>query len=668
MNGPRRPDEEIDPLCEQCVMGLRIKLTIFALVVGLLIGAAPLVQSIAHERAVVIGETQARGVLIASQLQDTLSRLHGELGSIADARSIQEAKSKVGVIAAYAMDSDGRIVSDGTSRTYTDEARIPQFDAVIGEVKQSTGWVARQDGELLRISGRVESDGQPVGFIHLVLSMQSASDIAQAHLALLGKTYGVVLPVAILIALLAAHLLSQPVRWMLTGLQAMQKGNFKIKIPVRSGDELGQLGAALNQIAGSLRATTVSKRYLDEILQSMADSLIVVDTSAIIITVNRATLDMLNYDEKALVSQPASLVCIDAGYELTGPRLNHLLGQCTQQDHEMMYRTSTGRMIPVSFSGSPIRDNAGEVIGYVCIGKDISERKKNEQEREKLNKQLVATSRQAGMAEVAIGVLHNVGNVLNSINMSASLVSDKVRKSKVSGLVKVVDLLHTRRDALAEFLTGDEKGRQLPSYLGQLAQHLAEEQTSILQEITSLTQNINHIKDIITMQQSYSKVTGVIETVSLKEVIEEALRLNEVSLERHQVRVERQYDEIPPIKTDKHKLLQILVNLITNAKDAVDSVDPDRKRIIARLGLDPADPAKVSIQVVDYGEGIASDNMTKIFNHGFTTKKKGHGFGLHSAALTAKELKGSLVATSEGPGKGATFTITLPLESEVAHR
>jgi signal transduction histidine kinase len=252
--------------------------------------------------------------------------------------------------------------------------------------------------------------------------------------------------------------------------------------------------------------------------------------------------------------------------------------------------------------------------------------------------------------------------------MSASLVSDKVRKSKVAGLVKAVELLQARRDDLAAFISSDEKGKQLPAYLGQLAQHLAEEQNIILQEISSLTQNINHIKDIITMQQSYSKVAGVIETVALKEVLEEALRLNEVSLERHHVQVERQYDEIPPVKTDKHKLLQILVNLVTNAKDALESSAPESKRIIVRLGHDPKDGKKVQIQVIDNGDGIAPENMTKIFNHGFTTKKKGHGFGLHSAALTAKELRGALEASSEGQGKGATFTVTLPAELEEARR
>ena len=298
----------------------------------------------------------------------------------------------------------------------------------------------------------------------------------------------------------------------------------------------------------------------------------------------------------------------------------------------------------------------------LAIGRDITERKRAEIKLETLHRQLLDTSRQAGMAEVATNVLHNVGNVLNSVNVSVAVVFDKVRKSKISSLVKAARLFQEHRKDLAAFLTSDAKGTQLPGYLNDLVEHLTEEQTGLLKELESLNGNIEHIKEIVAMQQSYSKVSGVLESLPVVELIEDALRMNAAALTRHEVQVVREYAQASPVVVERHKVLQILVNLIRNAKFALDEGNPPDKQLTVRVAKNGSDFIHVS--VIDNGVGIPTENLTRIFEHGFTTRKEGHGFGLHSGALVAKEIGGSLTVQSEGPGKGAAFTLELPLNPE----
>ena len=291
---------------------------------------------------------------------------------------------------------------------------------------------------------------------------------------------------------------------------------------------------------------------------------------------------------------------------------------------------------------------------------EIDERKRMEQEIETTHKQLLLASREAGMAEVATSVLHNVGNVLNSVNVSATLLVDKIKQFKISGLVKASDLLAENAQAPG-FLSTDERGKQLPGYLKNLSEHMAGTQETCVKELESLSQNIEHIKDIVAMQQSYSQLAGVSDTVKISEMLEDAIRINAGALTRHAVALVRDFQFDAAIEIEKHKVLQILVNLIRNAKYACDEGQRADKRLIIRTVLSA--PGRIQIQVIDNGVGIPPENMLLIFNHGFTTRQAGHGFGLHSSANTAKELGGSLIAQSAGPGQGATFILELPFDS-----
>ena len=309
----------------------------------------------------------------------------------------------------------------------------------------------------------------------------------------------------------------------------------------------------------------------------------------------------------------------------------------------------------------PWRDKDGNIIGTFGTSKDVTAIKEAETKLEQVHKELLETSRLAGMAEVATSVLHNVGNVLNSVNVSGSLLKEKLSKSAVSTLAKAVALMQEHTEDLAPFLATDPRGKRLPDFLAKVSSHLTTERDSMLEEVDQLNRHIEHIKDIVAMQQNYARVSGLVETVKATELVEDALRMNEGALMRHQIELVREFAEpLPEVHVDKHKVLQILVNLIRNAKYACDESRRPDKQVTLRIA---AGDGRVRITVQDNGVGIAPENLTRIFHHGFTTRKDGHGFALHTGALAARELGGSLTAHSDGPGTGASFTLELPVES-----
>jgi signal transduction histidine kinase len=279
-------------------------------------------------------------------------------------------------------------------------------------------------------------------------------------------------------------------------------------------------------------------------------------------------------------------------------------------------------------------------------------------ELQRAHQALMRASRQAGMAEVASSVLHNVGNVLNSVNVSANLLEERIRTSKASGLARVAALLEEQGDQLGSFITGDERGKRLPTYLAQLSSQLLADREAVLEELASLVKSVEHIKDSVRMQQSYATHGGVVESAAVTDLVNDSVRLNAEAFSRHGITLALEFEEVPAITVDKHRVLQILVNLIRNAKYACEDSGRTDKRITIRV---TRCALGVAIAVVDNGVGIPTENMTRIFSHGFTTRAGGHGLGLHSAALAAQELKGSLGVASDGPGCGATFRLELPI-------
>ena len=273
----------------------------------------------------------------------------------------------------------------------------------------------------------------------------------------------------------------------------------------------------------------------------------------------------------------------------------------------------------------PVLDGNERVVGSQGVYFDITSRKQAEEKLNQLHIQLVDASRRAGMAEVATSVLHNVGNVLNSVNVSGAIIAEKIKSSRATNVSRLADLINSQRSDLPNFFANDSRAAKLPDYLTGLSQNLESERASIMKEIDSLVGNINHIKEIVAMQQNYGKSIGVWECLRACDLVEDAIRMNDAAMTRHKVEIVKEFANVPPITTDKHKVLQILVNLLRNAKYACDDSGKDDKQINLRItnGDD-----FVRIAVIDNGIGIPEENLTRIFNHGFTTRKDGHGFGL----------------------------------------
>ncbi|HEY3754675.1 MAG TPA: ATP-binding protein [Opitutaceae bacterium] len=320
-----------------------------------------------------------------------------------------------------------------------------------------------------------------------------------------------------------------------------------------------------------------------------------------------------------------------------------------------------GRITWVVTDKFPLRDAGGDIVGTFGLSKDVTAERDVQASLEEARKELADASRQAGMAEVATGVLHNVGNVLNSLNVGAAVIGTALRTSKATSLSRVSDLMKANADSIGDFLTSDAKGKLVPGFLASLAQHMVEERAKLLDEVEALRTHIDHIKDIVSTQQAYATMAGVTEPLAPAELMEASIRMNSSALARHEVVVTKDYSHVPPVWAERGKVLQILINLIRNAKYALD----DRKSGLApktiTLKIARASDATVSLTVSDNGVGIPAENLAKIFNHGFTTRKQGHGFGLHSSVLAAKEMGGCLTVTSPGASQGAAFTLTLPV-------
>jgi PAS domain S-box-containing protein len=444
--------------------------------------------------------------------------------------------------------------------------------------------------------------------------------------------------------------------------------DYSVRASVESrGDELGRLtesfNAMLSRVQSQDAALSLSQKKMEALIHSIDGIVWECEPETLRFTfVSRQVERLLGYAPEDWLSNPQfwqeKLHPEDAAKVIQA--CHEMVARRRPFSREYRLRAADGRTVWIRQSGVVLIES-GLPVAVRGIFLDITEHKEAAGQLELLNRRLVETSRQAGMAEVATGVLHNVGNVLNSVSVSATLVSDRLKRSKLTNLRRATAMLREQNGDLAQFLTTDPKGKVLPEYLCTASDQLASEQSDMLDEVVLLSQNIDHIKEIVAMQQSYAKVSGAFEHLDPTELIEDALRMNAAAFDRHRVQVVREYDaHLPRVFVDRHKVLQILINLIRNAKYALDAGNPVSRRLVVRA--EATADGMVAIRVCDNGVGIAPDNLVRIFGHGFTTKKDGHGFGLHSGANAAKEMGGSLSARSDGPGKGAEFTLELPVK------
>ncbi|MCK4660239.1 MAG: response regulator [Phycisphaerae bacterium] len=457
---------------------------------------------------------------------------------------------------------------------------------------------------------------------------------------------------------------------------------------VRAGERVLRLWLQkeqrLEELKESQQMLSDSEKRLQTILDTIQAGIMVIDAeSHRIVDANPAAVAMIEAPKEQIIGR----VCHDCICPAEVGRCPITdLGQEVDNSERVLVKAD-GKTVAILKTVVPVMLNGHKYLLDSFV--DISKRKEAEEklnesnammvealEREKhlsrkleitmeeletAQRQLVDASRQAGMAEVATGVLHNVGNVLNSVNVSAHLLVNTIGQSKVAGLSKAVALMNEHSADLGGFLTTDSKGRKLPGYLSQLAGHLVDERSTLLEELKLLTRDVEHIKTIVNQQQDYATMSGMIESFFVAEVVDDALSMGNAVFARHGIEVIRHYDEVPRVSGDRQKLLQILVNLVRNANHSLRDGSTSGRCLTARVTKHGED--RLRIEVRDTGVGIPQENMGRIFTHGFTTKKNGHGFGLHNSALAAREMGGSLTAHSDGPNRGATFTLELPLHA-----
>lgn len=266
--------------------------------------------------------------------------------------------------------------------------------------------------------------------------------------------------------------------------------------------------------------------------------------------------------------------------------------------------------------------------------------------------------REAGMAMIATGILHNLGNVLTGVTVSSAIIQDKLRQSRMSKLHQVVLLLQDHADDLPAFLTRDSRGRVLPAFLAQLSKELQAEQIVLLKEVELLKDAAEHAAGVIASQQSIANPNREIrELISASALMETAIKLGRATFEIPGIKVERDYTYTADVAVDRNKAVQILMNLLSNARHAVRNAPHANKLVRVSTALIQD---QVRLAISDNGVGIDPRHLPFIFDQGFTTKEDGHGFGLHSSANWARELGGVLTCHSDGPGRGATFTLELP--------
>ncbi|MGE4579717.1 MAG: ATP-binding protein [Desulfuromonadales bacterium] len=419
-----------------------------------------------------------------------------------------------------------------------------------------------------------------------------------------------------------SHSLSRRLQRLKTAVSDIGRGHLETAVPVDKKDEIGEVGTAINLMARDLHHTLVSRRYVENILHSMMDMLLVFSSDLSIQVVNRSTLHLLGYREEELIGR--SFVDI-VGTGFNDMIRRNLFHAGFVSNIELHFLSKSGERIPVLFSASVMRDEGRSVEGVVCAARDMTEIKRGEEERARLQAQLIQAQKMETVGTLAGGIAHDFNNILTPI-----LGFSELCKGEVSG---------------------DSRASQCLDHV-----------------INAARRARNLVQQVLTFSR---RTEGRRRPVDLQQVVVEAMEFLQASLPKKIGLRQRLGGDLPLVMADPTQIHQVLMNLGTNALQAMPSGDGDIEVILEKAHVDaaqariypelkPGDYLRLKFR--DNGQGMSEETCKRVFEPFFTTKDVGQGTGLGLSVVHGIiKSHGGHIAVQSAPGKGTTFTILLPV-------
>jgi len=293
---------------------------------------------------------------------------------------------------------------------------------------------------------------------------------------------------------------------------------------------------------------------------------------------------------------------------------------------------------------------------YRALGLQISTALNGVKLFEKLDasyRRLMDQAHKRGM-EDSTGILHNIANIMNSVNVTTHSIENLMSVSVVNDLLMANKMLEARFDELDDFIKNDPKGKKLMQYYVSMSESFENFQKKLQIHINRLLDKIGLIEGIINEQQSFIGVRSSLEEIDLVPIVDDVLKMYQTLIDRFGIKVIRNADDSVVALGQRTKLFHVLTNIIKNGIESMeDTSDGDKVLSVAVY----RESENVFIRVSDSGPGISAGNLESIFAYGFTTKKNGHGFGLHSCANYMTEMKGRIWAEHGEGGRGAVFVM-----------
>lgn len=465
-----------------------------------------------------------------------------------------------------------------------------------------------------------------------------------------------------LIAVVIANQITNPLEEITHGVERFALGDHEVELPTHLKNEVGILARTfskmVDQVQHKTKELTESREQFRLIFKRAPTAIALFDRSFRYLIASDRWLHDYHLDPLKFLGRNHFELLPEFSEKWSLIHQRCLKGEVLSNSEDSVQRPN-GTVDWIKWEAHPWYNQEGAIEGIMMFTENISQRKRGEAELLQLHNQLVESSRSAGMAEVASSILHNVGNVLNTINVSINILPQKIASMQIEKVAKLDQVLGQQED-LSRYLTEDGQGKHFYSYFHELTRNLLYWKAEILSELQSVESNFEHVVNIVNTQQGYaSEAKGIEDLYSVNDVVEDSLKMVEAGLARHKVKVIKELAPMNQSLLNKHKVIQVLVNLLVNAKDSLEGCGQEERKIRIRSEL-VGD--RIRLEVIDNGSGISEENRNQIFRFGFTTKVNGHGFGLHNSAVVAKEMGGELSCHSMGIGRGATFIFEIPFK------